>query len=143
MSGASKTAFLGIRESPIRKTASVPFVLRTLVDSGLRSRRNRTFDGPALFYFYAPLYPERKMSFALLGVKRSRGLREGKMTHPLLHLARDDKERASFIDEQRIDEALCIALFFSPFLSASSGPFIRNFFMRTEPLAESNPVPQP
>lgn len=117
-----------------------PFVLRTLVDSELSSRRNRTFDGPALFY--APLYPERKMSFAPLGARRSRGSREGKRTHPLLHLARDDKERASFIDEQRIDGALGIALFFSPFLSASSDPFVRNFFVRTEPLAESNPVPQ-
>nr|UBB40956.1 cytochrome c biogenesis factor N [Chrysojasminum fruticans] len=117
-----------------------PFVLRTLVDSELRSRRNRTFDGPALFY--APLSPERKMSFAPLGARRSRGSREGKKTHPLLHLARDDKERASFIDEQRIDGALGIALFFSPFLSASSDPFVRNFFVRTEPLAESNPVPQ-
>ncbi len=46
------------------------------------------------------------------------------------------------IDEQRIDGALGIALFFSPFLSASSDPFVRNFFVRTEPLAESNPVPQ-
>jgi cytochrome c biogenesis factor len=60
----------------------------------------------------------------------------------LLHLARDDKERASSIDEQRIDGALGIALFFSSFLSASSDPFVRNFFVRTEPLAESNPVPQ-
>ena len=59
-----------------------------------------------------------------------------------MHLARDDKERASSIDEQRIDGALGIALFFSPFLSASSDPFVRNFFVRTEPLAESNPVPQ-
>ena len=117
-----------------------PFVLRTLVDSELSSRRNRTFDGPALFY--APLYPERKMSFAPLGARRSRGSREGKRTHPLLHLARDDKERASSIDEQRIDGALGIAFFFSPFLSASSDPFVRNFFVRTEPLAESNPVPQ-
>ena len=33
-------------------------------------------------------------------------------------------------------------MFFSPFLSASSDPFVRNFFVRTEPLAESNPVPQ-
>ncbi|KAI4298039.1 hypothetical protein MLD38_040521 [Melastoma candidum] len=117
-----------------------PFVLRTLVDSELRSRMNRTFDGPALFY--APLYPERKMSFAPLGARLSRGSREGKRTHLLLHLARDDKERASSIDEQRIDGALGIALFFSPFLSANSDPFVRNFFVRTEPLAESNPVPQ-
>nr|UTM92089.1 cytochrome c biogenesis FN [Dendrobium amplum]UTM92092.1 cytochrome c biogenesis FN [Dendrobium amplum] len=114
------------------------FVLRTLVDSELRSRRNRTFDGPALFY--APLDP--KMSFALLGAGLSRGSREGKRTNLLLHLARDEKERASSIDEQRIDGALGIALFFSPFLSASSDPFVRNFFVRTEPLAESNPVPQ-
>ncbi|GJT90169.1 cytochrome c biogenesis FN, mitochondrial [Tanacetum coccineum] len=67
---------------------------------------------------------------------------EGKRTHPFLHLARDDKERASSIDEQRIDGAFGIALFFSPFLSASSDPFVRNFFVRTEPLAESNPIPQ-
>nr|UFX34243.1 cytochrome c biogenesis FN [Zygophyllum fabago] len=112
-----------------------PFVLRTLVDSSLCSRRNRTFDGPA-----PPLDPERKMSFAPLGARR--GSREGKRTHPLLHLARDDQERASSIDEQRIDGALGIALFFSPFLSASSDPFVRNLFVRTEPLAESNPVPQ-
>ncbi|RWJ76468.1 MAG: hypothetical protein EOR36_33110, partial [Mesorhizobium sp.] len=80
---------------------------------------------------------------APLGARRSRGSREGKRrTHPLLHLARYDKERASSIDEQRIDGALGIALFFSPFLSASSDPFVRNFFVRTEPLAESNPVPQ-
>nr|WDY31173.1 cytochrome c biogenesis FN [Cuscuta campestris]DAZ85749.1 TPA_asm: Cytochrome c biogenesis FN [Cuscuta campestris] len=116
------------------------FVLRTLVYSELRSRRNRTFDGPALFY--APLYPERKISFAPLGARRSRDSREGKRTHPLLHLARDDKERASSIDEQRIDGALGIALFFSSFLSASSDPFVRNLFVCTEPLAESNPVPQ-
>lgn len=116
-----------------------PFVLRTLVDSELRSRRNRTFDGPTLFY--APLYPERKIH-SPPGARRSRGSREGKRTHPLLHPARDDKERASSIDEQRIDGALGIALFFSPFLSASSDPFVRNFFVRTEPLAESNPVPQ-
>ncbi|PHT32452.1 putative cytochrome c biosynthesis protein [Capsicum baccatum] len=114
-----------------------PFVLRTLVDSELRSQRNRTFDGPALFY--APLYHERKMSFAPLGARRSRGSREGKR---MLHLARDDKERALSIDEQRINGALGIALFFSPFLSASSDPFVRNFFVCTELLAESNPVPQ-
>ncbi|KAJ4949779.1 hypothetical protein NE237_002667 [Protea cynaroides] len=118
-----------------------PFVLRTLVDSELRSRRNQTFDGPALFF--VPLYPGRKMqSNCPLGARRSRGSREGKRTHLLLHLARDEKERASSIDEQRIDGALGIALFFSPFLSASSDPFVRNFFVRTKPFAESNPVPQ-
>nr|QKI31997.1 cytochrome c biogenesis FN [Ombrophytum subterraneum] len=112
------------------EAAPQPFVLRIPVDSELRSR------APCIFAF-ALLYPERKL-------EQSRGSREGKKTHPLLllHLARDDKERASSIDEQRIDGALGIALFFSPFLSASSDPFVRNFFVRTEPLAESNPVPQ-
>ncbi|GJS10072.1 cytochrome c biogenesis FN [Tanacetum coccineum] len=43
---------------------------------------------------------------------------------------------------ERIDGTLVIALFFSPFLSASSDPFVRNFFIRIEPLTESNPVPQ-
>nr|YP_010921714.1 cytochrome c biogenesis factor N [Pinellia ternata]WIM35488.1 cytochrome c biogenesis factor N [Pinellia ternata] len=126
-----------------QKTGAAPQLYTpffALVDSELRSRRNRTFDGPALFY--APLYPGRKMSFALLGAGRSSGSREGKKTHLLLHLARDEKERAESIDEQRIDGALGIALFFSLFLSASSDPFVRNFFVRTEPLAESNPVPQ-
>nr|QJS07747.1 cytochrome c biogenesis FN1 [Odontarrhena argentea] len=114
-----------------------PFVLRTLGDSELRSRRKIVvaFDGPAL----SPLSPERKMK-EKMDAWRSR--REGKRTHPLLHLARDDKERALSIDEQRIDGALGIALFFSSFLSASSDPFVRNFFVCTEPLAESNPVPQ-
>nr|AUD39181.1 cytochrome c maturase subunit Fn [Mostuea sp. NW-2017] len=93
------------QKSGAAKKLYTPFVLRTLVDSELRSR-------------------------------------EGKRTHPLLHLARDDKERAPSIDEQRVDGALGIALFFSPFLSASSDPFVRNFFVRTEPLAESNPVSQ-
>lgn len=37
-----------------------PFVLRTLVDSELRSRRNRTFDGPALFLCAA--LPENELS---------------------------------------------------------------------------------
>lgn len=101
----------------------------------LRSRRNRTFDGS-----YAPLDP--KMSFALLGAGLSRGSGEGKRTNLLLHLARDEKERASSIDEQRIDGALGIALFFSLFLLASSDPFVRNFFVCTEPLAELNPVLQ-
>ena len=90
---------------------------------------------------FAPL-PLQLGRAQLHRASRSRGSREGKRTHPLLHLARDDKERASSIDEQRIDGTLGIALFFSPFLSASSDPFVRNFFVRTEPLAESNPVPQ-
>nr|AQK77853.1 cytochrome c biogenesis FN [Lophophytum mirabile subsp. bolivianum] len=117
--------------------ATQPFVLRIPVDSELRSLRRRTFDAP-LFYY------ERKLEQSSpLGARRSRGSRERKRTHPLLHLARDDKEIASSIDEQRIDGALLgIALFFSPFLSASSDPFVQNFFVRTEPLAESNPVPQ-
>ncbi|KAE9463313.1 hypothetical protein C3L33_04777, partial [Rhododendron williamsianum] len=63
------------------------------------------------------------MSFAPLVTRRSCGSREGKRTHPLLHLARDDKERASSIDEQRIDGALGIALFFSLFLLANRDIF--------------------
>nr|AKJ25526.1 cytochrome c maturase subunit Fn [Monsonia emarginata]QPK67034.1 cytochrome c biogenesis Fn [Monsonia marlothii] len=129
------------QKSGLKTQLYTPFVLRTLVDSELRSRRSPTFDEPALFY--PPLYPERKMSILdPPGARRSCSLREGKRTNPFLHLVRDEKERASSIDEQRIDGALGIALFFSPFLSASSDPFVRNFFVRTEPLAESNPVPQ-
>lgn len=132
-----KNSILSLQQkSGVKTQLYTPFV--RLVDSELRSRRNRTFDGPALFY--APLYP--KMSFALLGAGRSSGSREGKRTHLLLHLARDEKDRAESIDKQRIDGALGIALFFSLFLSASSDPFVRNFFVRTEPLAELNPVPQ-
>nr|QXE44271.1 cytochrome c biogenesis FN [Sciadopitys verticillata] len=58
----------------------------------------------------------------------------------LLHLARDAEERA----EQRIygELSVGIALFFPLFLSASSNPFVRNSFVRTESLAESNPVLQ-
>ncbi|RZR97947.1 hypothetical protein BHM03_00027222 [Ensete ventricosum] len=82
------------------------------------------------------------MSFSVLDACRSRGLREVRRTNLLLHLAREEKERAESIDEQRIDGALGIALFFSPFLSASSDPFVRNVFVCTEPLAESNPVLQ-
>ena len=37
---------------------------------------------------------------------------------------RDGKERASSINEQQIDGALGIALFFSPFLAASSYPSV-------------------
>ncbi|GMN50848.1 hypothetical protein TIFTF001_020004 [Ficus carica] len=109
-------------ELEVRWHRLTPFIRRTIVDSKLRSRRNRTFDRPALFY--APLYPERKRSFAPLGARRSRGSRERKRTHPLLHLARDYKERASSINEQWIEGALGIALFFSPFLSASSDLFV-------------------
>ena len=121
-----------------------PFVRRTLVDSELRSRRSQTFDGPALFY--APLDPGRKMSFAPFGAGRSSGSREGKRTHPQrlppVVLPGPSDVRTSSIDEQRIDGALGIALFFSLFLSASSDPFVRNFFVCTEPLAELNPVLQ-
>lgn len=127
----------GVRPLKVNYT---PFLLRTLVDSEERKRRNRTFDGPALFY--APLYPERKMSSPPLGPRRSRGSKEVKRTHPFFYLARDDKERASFIDEERIDGALDIAFFFSLFLLASSDPFLLNFFVCTEPLAELNPLLQ-
>ncbi|KAK4346582.1 hypothetical protein RND71_032921 [Anisodus tanguticus] len=47
------------------------------------------------------------------------------------HLARDDKERTSPIDEQRIDGTPGIALFFSPFLSASSDAFAQAVRMST------------
>lgn len=121
-----------------------PFVRRTLVDSELSSRRKRAFHG----FFDAPLdlFLRRKMSFAPLGAGRSSGSREGKRTHPQrllpVVLPGPSDVRTLSIDEQRIDGALGIALFFSLFLSASSDPFVRNFFVRTEPLAESNPVLQ-
>eukprot|EP01018_Ginkgo_biloba_P040574 Gb_19394 [translate_table: standard] len=90
------------------------------------------------------------MSFSSLnkGARRSRnkGSRERvhskENTNLSSHLARDAKDRASSIDEQRIDSAVGTALFFSPSLSASSNPSARNLFVRTEPLAESTPVPQ-
>jgi ABC-type transport system involved in cytochrome c biogenesis permease subunit len=117
-----------------------PFVRRTLVDSELSSRRKRTFHGPALCY--APLDPGMKMSFEGAG----RGSREGKKTHPQrlppVVLPGPSDVRTSSIDEQRIYGALGIALFFSLFLLASSDPFVRNFFVCTEPLAEFNPVLQ-
>nr|UWI54124.1 cytochrome c biogenesis FN [Thuja sutchuenensis] len=58
--------------------------------------------------------------------------------HRVLHLARDAEERA----EQRISGAVGIALFSPLFPSASSNPLVRNSFVRTESLAESNPVLQ-
>nr|YP_009402321.1 CcmFN [Zostera marina]ARX63720.1 CcmFN [Zostera marina]WMB97346.1 cytochrome c biogenesis FN [Zostera marina]WMB97370.1 cytochrome c biogenesis FN [Zostera marina] len=143
-----------------------PFVRRTLVDSDPLipgSRRNQTFDGPALrlspqlpngILFYAPLDQSlrRKMSFAPLGAQIYQregyevGYEVGKRTHPQrlppVVLPGPSDVRTSSINEQRIDGALGIALFFSLFLSASSDPFVRNFFVRTEPLAESNPVLQ-
>lgn len=116
-----------------------PFVQR---DSELSSRSNRTESiinvDPGLLN--APYYPQ--MSFAVLDAGRSRGLREVRRTNLFKHLAREAKERAESLDEQRICGALGIALFFSPFLSASSDPFVRNVFVCTEPLAESNPVSQ-
>ncbi|KAL0294613.1 UNVERIFIED_CONTAM: putative cytochrome c biosynthesis protein [Sesamum calycinum] len=117
-----------------------PFVLRTLVDSELRSRRNRTFDGPALFY--APLYPERKMSFAPMGARRSavREKEKGLILCCIWHEMIKRELRLSM--NSGLTELLALLVFFSPFLSASSDPFVRNFFVRTEPLAESNPVPQ-
>ncbi|URE08318.1 cytochrome c biogenesis FN, partial [Musa troglodytarum] len=116
-----------------------PFVQRTFVDSSLRSRRNRTEAiinvDPGLLN--AKYYP--KMRFAVLDAGRSREVRR---TNLLFNLAREAQDGAESIDEQRIDGALGIALFFSPFLSASSDPFVRNVFVCTEPLAESNPVSQ-
>eukprot|EP01018_Ginkgo_biloba_P041095 Gb_15255 [translate_table: standard] len=88
----------------------------------------------------ALLDPSRggKMSFASLnkGARRSRnkGSRERvhseRNTNLSSHLARDAKDRASSIDEQRIDSAVGTALFFSPSLSASSNPSARNLFVR-------------
>nr|QXE43781.1 cytochrome c biogenesis FN [Cephalotaxus sinensis] len=68
-------------------------------------------------------------------------LKKKKATRPIyrtLHLARDAEERA----EQRISGAVGIALFSPLFPSASSNPFVRNSFVRTESPAESNPVLQ-
>nr|YP_009731014.1 CcmFn [Epirixanthes elongata]QBB73139.1 CcmFn [Epirixanthes elongata] len=129
--------------SPSLRTKKAPvvhFVLRTLVDSELRSRRNRTVDG-ALFDFMRS--PERNKTECYSG--RYRGLaREGKKEGLILYLCciwHEMIKRASSIENEQIDGA-GIALFFSTFLSASSDPFVRNFFVRTEPLAESNPVLQ-
>ena len=131
--------------------------LYTVPRTFVPSRTGRTFHRkrkPALSLSYALLDyfifigRGRKMSFASLnkGARRSRnkGSRERARSRkkPIaLHLARDAKDRASPIDEQRID-SVGIALFFPLSLSASSNPFVRNSFVRTEPLAESNPVPQ-
>ncbi|RZC78788.1 hypothetical protein C5167_002992 [Papaver somniferum] len=74
---------------------------------------------------------------------RNSQLAKDKRMSSFLHLARDDKERVSSIDEQRNDVAVVsIALFLSHFLLASSDPFVLNFFVLTEPLAESNHVLQ-
>ncbi|KAI3830440.1 hypothetical protein MKX03_018130 [Papaver bracteatum] len=81
-------------------------------------------------------------SFVSNFVRNSQLSKEKRMSS-FLHLARDDKERVLSIDEQRNDVAVVgIALFSSPFLLASSDPFVLNFFVRTETLAESNPVLQ-
>ncbi|KAI3848067.1 hypothetical protein MKW92_001769 [Papaver armeniacum] len=81
-------------------------------------------------------------SFVSNFVRNSQLAMEERMSY-FLHLARDEKERVSSIDEHRNDIAVVsIALFFSPFLLASSDPFVLNFFVRTEPLAESNHVLQ-
>ncbi|KAI3926783.1 hypothetical protein MKW92_014145 [Papaver armeniacum] len=88
--------------------------------------------------------PRKTLFFSFVSnfVRNSQLSKEKRMSS-FLHLARDDKERVSSIDEQGNDVAVVgIALFFSPFLLASSDPFVLNFFVRTEPLAESNPVLQ-
>nr|ULQ69826.1 cytochrome c biogenesis Fn [Prionium serratum] len=113
-----------------------PFLPDALVDSSLPSKSKPPFHGTALLN--GSLDPQ--MSFPLLAHGNYRPDREGKRT--ILQMARDQKDRAQSIDEEPIDGPLGIALFFSTFLSASSDPFVRNFFLRTEPLAESNPVPQ-
>ncbi|MCL7036236.1 hypothetical protein MKW94_013371 [Papaver nudicaule] len=80
-------------------------------------------------------------SFVSNFVRNSQLAKEKRMSS-FLHLARDDKERVSSIDEQRNDVVVGIALFFFPFLLASFDPFVLNFFVWTEPLAESKPVLQ-
>nr|KUM48870.1 cytochrome c biogenesis FN [Picea glauca]QHR87051.1 putative cytochrome c biogenesis FN [Picea sitchensis] len=67
-------------------------------------------------------YNNRKYVFLLF---RERAHSENK-TDLLLHLARDAKDRALFIDEQRIYVAVGIALFFPLFLLVSSNPFVLN-----------------
>nr|QJH92070.1 cytochrome c maturation subunit FN [Podocarpus macrophyllus]QXE44202.1 cytochrome c biogenesis FN [Podocarpus macrophyllus] len=69
---------------------------------------------------------------------RALSARGGEKTFLLLHLARDAKEKA----EQRIYGAVGIALPLPLFLLASSNPSVRNSFVCTESLAESNPVSQ-
>eukprot|EP01018_Ginkgo_biloba_P040616 Gb_18186 [translate_table: standard] len=123
---------------------------RTFVPSRMELGRNRTFRRRRKPV--ALLDPSRggKMSFASLnkGARRSRNKGSRERVHSegntnlSSQLARDAKDRASSIDEQRIDSTVGTALFFSPSLSASSNPSARNLFVRTEPLAESNPVPQ-
>ncbi|KAI3681464.1 hypothetical protein L6452_36260 [Arctium lappa] len=64
-----------------------PFVLQTLVDSELRSRRHRAFDGPALFY-----EPFSQISFAPLGARRFRGTSSirSRLLAPVHNFATDD-----------------------------------------------------
>nr|AZS52481.1 cytochrome c biogenesis FN [Balanophora laxiflora]UPI49001.1 cytochrome c biogenesis FN [Balanophora laxiflora] len=136
-------------------TNSYEYVLVINSESELRSRgfyrpaflmprlftqkKNKTREG----YLY---FLRRGILYSNEGFKRLYFLKEGtQTTHTtylllLLLMARDGKEIASSIEEQRF--GLGIALFFSFFLSASPDPFIRNFFVRTEPLSELNPVPQ-
>nr|QXE44191.1 cytochrome c biogenesis FN [Platycladus orientalis] len=78
----------------------------------------------------APTYINRRSARSGLGATPT--------IHRVLHLARDAEERA----EQRISGAVGIALFSPLFPSASSNPLVRNSFVRTESLAESNPVLQ-
>nr|WOH22558.1 cytochrome c biogenesis FN [Gastrodia javanica] len=108
-----------------------------------RGYRDREL-APSAFVSHFVRLKEIHKDFVLLVDSSLRSREVKSPTQIQMHLARDEKERLRrrSIDEQRIDGALGIALFFSPFLSASSDPFVRNFFVRTEPLAESNPVPQ-
>eukprot|EP01018_Ginkgo_biloba_P041077 Gb_04093 [translate_table: standard] len=153
VSSFAKNSILSLPRYEQQSGVSPPnevYTPRTFVPSRTELGRNRTFrrrHKPV-----ALLDPSRggKMSFASLnkGARRSRkkGSRERVHsegnTNLSSHLARDAKDRASSIDEQRIESILGTALFFSPSLSASSNPSARNLFVRTEPLAESNPVPQ-
>nr|AEM46215.1 cytochrome c biogenesis FN [Silene noctiflora] len=80
--------------------------------------------------------------FPLLSSRHSHGSLEVKRTDPFFYLIRADQARSFSLDKEGLSLALGIAFFFFPFLSASSDPFLRNFFLCTEPLAESNPVLQ-
>ncbi|CAD5197588.1 unnamed protein product [Musa acuminata subsp. malaccensis] len=115
-----------------------PFVQR---DSSLSSRRNRTEAiinvDPGLLN--APYYPQ--MSFAVLDAGRSLVCEksEGSIFCCIWH--EKPKIELSPSMNSGFPELLAL-LCFSPFLSASSDPFVRNVFVCTEPLAESNPVSQ-
>ena len=108
-----------------------------------KKRAECPLDTPCLLEsrLHAELPSTRKKALDLSFERHFLEARE-KKTPPFFQLTREEKERVDFLEEEAIDGALGIALFFSLFLAASSDPFVRNFFISTEPLAESNPVLQ-